>query len=88
MSCCVARAGGGQGALVEAGNEVAQLLAKARADRAAGGAVGLLVRQVLRQLLHQGAPAALQQDHQICARTTRSVKILGSFIAHSKAWWS
>ena len=60
--------GGGGGALVEAGDEVAQLLAEARPDGAAGAAVGLLVRQVLRQLLHQGAPAALQQDHQICAR--------------------
>ena len=59
--------GGGTGALVEAGNKVAQLLAEARADSAGGGAAALLVRQIFRQLLHQRIAPALQQDHQVCA---------------------
>ena len=58
---------GAQGALVEAGNKVAQLLAEARADSAGGRAAALLVRQVFRQLLHQRVAPALQQDHQVCA---------------------
>ena len=58
--------GWGTGALVEAGNKVAQLLAEARADSAGGGAAALLVRQVFRQLLHQRIAPALQQDNQVC----------------------
>ena len=61
-------AGAGRRAPVEAGDEVAQLLAEARAHGGAGAAVALLVRQVLRQLLHQRVAPALQQDHQVCSR--------------------
>lgn len=53
-------------ALVKARNEIAQLLAEAGAHSAAGGAVGLLMCQILRQLLYQLIPATLQQDYQVC----------------------
>ena len=55
-------------ALVEAGDEVAELVAEARADGGRGrGAVRLLVRDVLSELRHQLVPTRLQQDHQVCA---------------------
>lgn len=68
-------------ALVEAGDEVAQLLAEARADGCGGGAVDLVVRHVLCQHAHQLVAAPLQQDHQVCARTIRLCVIRGFLAA-------
>lgn len=63
-------------ALIEAGNEVAELLSETRADGGGGCAVDLVVCHVFCKLRHQLVAPRLQQNHQVCNQPTPTPLVL------------